>query len=147
MQISRQARDDIKKTMKISTNDWAKTLYEMTKGKSQDEIDGVISDFVKFLAKKKQMGKVEKIIEKFSQIWNKENKTADCEIISLEKLDEATIEKVRKFVGQKYQVEKVNIENRIDVKLKGGVVIKVGDDMLDASISGQLRELRKQLVG
>ena len=132
--------------MKVSTTDYAKTLYEMTKGKSQGEIDGIVSDFAKFLLKKRQAGKIGKISEKFSQIWNAKNKTVDCEISSVQKLDDQVVEKIRKYVAEKYHAEKVNVENRIEGKLQGGIVIRVGNEMIDASVSGMIFRLKKSLT-
>ncbi|KKT94652.1 MAG: ATP synthase subunit delta [Parcubacteria group bacterium GW2011_GWC1_45_14] len=119
----------------------------MTKGKSQGEIDGIVSDFAKFLLKKRQAGKIGKIVDKFSQIWNKENKTVDCEILSVEKLEQSVLDGIKNRVKEKYQAQTVNVENRIDKDLKGGIVIRVGDEMLDASVSGTLFRLKKQLKG
>ena len=133
--------------MKVSTTDYAKTLYEMTKGKSQGEIDGIVSDFAKFLLKKRQAGKIAKIADKFSQIWNKENGVIDCEILSVEKLEQSVLDDIKNRVKEKYQAQTVNIENMIDKDLKGGIVIRVGDEMLDASITGRLMGLKKQLNG
>lgn len=131
--------------MKISISDYAKTLHEMTKGKSQGEIDGIVFDFARFLMKKKQSGKITKISEQFSKIWNKENKTVDCEVVSIEKLDDTTMEKIKEHIKGKYQAEFVNIENRIDKELKGGIVVRVGDEMTDMSVQGMLSQLKKQL--
>lgn len=131
--------------MKISISDYAKTLHEMTRGKSQKEIDGVVFDFAKFLMKKKQSGKIAKISEQFSKIWNKENKTVDCEVLSIEKLNDATIEKIKQHIKEKYQAELVNVENKIDKELKGGIVVRVGDELSDMSVQGMLLQLKRQL--
>ncbi|EKE19694.1 MAG: hypothetical protein ACD_8C00124G0043 [uncultured bacterium] len=131
--------------MKISNTDYAKTLHEMTKGKSQSEIDGVVLEFAKFLIKKKQANNVSKISEKFSKIWNDENRSVDCVVLSAQKLEGAVVEKIKNYVKLKYEAETVNIENQIEKKIKGGIVIKVGDEMIDMSIEGMLSQLKKQL--
>jgi F-type H+-transporting ATPase subunit b len=40
---------------------------------------------------------------------------------------------------------KANIEFRVDPQILGGLIIRVGDKVLDGSVSGQLEELRKSL--
>jgi F-type H+-transporting ATPase subunit b len=40
---------------------------------------------------------------------------------------------------------KTNVEFRVDPQILGGLVIRVGDKVLDGSVSGQLEELRKSL--
>ncbi len=132
--------------MKISTADWAQVLYETVKGRSQEEIGEPLSNFVKALARQKQLGKIERILEKFSQIWNRENSAVDCEVISAQKLEDKMIGKIRNFVAEKYQVETVNVKNRIEESIGGGVKIQIGDEMLDESVSGRLGRLRKELT-
>jgi len=40
---------------------------------------------------------------------------------------------------------KTNIEFRVDPQILGGLIIRVGDKVLDGSVSGQLEEMRKSL--
>ena len=56
------------------------------------------------------------------------------------------IGKIRNFVAEKYQVETVNVKNRIEESIGGGVKIQIGDEMLDESVSGRLGRLRKELT-
>ena len=42
--------------------------------------------------------------------------------------------------------ESVHVEFRVDPSILGGLVIRVGDQIIDGSVSGQLSELRERLV-
>ena len=46
---------------------------------------------------------------------------------------------------EKYKAKEVVIKNKIDENIKGGIIIKVGDEIVDASISGKLRSFKSSL--
>jgi len=131
--------------MKITPTQYAKTLYELTLEKSQNEIDAVIPEFSKLLVKKNQMKLLPKIIEKFNHIWNKNNGIVEAEIISCEKLADELSNKLRNYISNKYQAKEVLINNIVNESLKGGIIIRVGDEVMDGSVERQLKELKMQL--
>ena len=131
--------------MKVEEAQYAKTLYEITKGKSQDEIDGVLSNFTKLLIKNNQAKLIDKILEKFNSLWNEKESIVEAEIISVCKLNSNQIDRIEKFIKSKYTIKEVLINNMIDKEIKGGIIIKVGDDILDGSIKGKLKKLKNNL--
>ncbi len=131
--------------MKITPNQYAKTLYELTQERSQSEIGDVISQFADLLAKKNQTKLLPKIIEKFADIWNKKNGIVEAEVISREKMSNELSNDVSKYVSNKYGAKEVLIKSVVNESIKGGIIIRVGDEVLDASIERQLRDLRIQL--
>ena len=133
--------------MKITVNQYAKSLYAATKEKSQKEISVAVANFIKILDKNRQIKLFAKISKKFEEIWNKENEVVKAEVVSCEKLDEKFLKKIENFIKEKYSAKKVVIVNKIDEKIKGGIIIKVGDEVLDGSVRGQLKKLRDNLEG
>lgn len=131
--------------MKITSTQYAKSLYETTVGKTQPEIDGVVANFIKLLQKSRKIKLADKIIAKFSEIWNKENGIVEAEVATARKLESSQAHKVKSFLKEKYQAKEVVINNKIDSNIKGGIVIKVRDEILDGSVARQLRELKKNL--
>jgi ATP synthase F1 delta subunit len=131
--------------MKISTNQYAKALYETTHDKKHEEINDVVGNFIKMLVKNNQIKLAPKIIENFKKIWNKELGIIKAEVTSRGKLSEELEHKLKSYIKEKYNAEKVEINNKIDQAIKGGVIIQVGDEVLDGSIAGQLRNLKSSL--
>ncbi|HAT73983.1 MAG: ATP synthase subunit delta [Candidatus Moranbacteria bacterium GW2011_GWF2_36_839] len=132
--------------MKITATQYAKSLYEVTREKSQSEIGVVTENFVKVLAKNRQAKLAVKIIKKFEELYNKENGIAEVEAISSRKLEADQIGQIEKFIKEKYSAREVLINNKIDENIKGGIILKIGDEIMDASVERQLRELKKSLV-
>lgn len=131
--------------MKITANQYAKSLYELTSGKTKPEIDGVVANLTKVLQKNRQMKLAKKIIERFADIFNKEQGIVEAEVISREKLSKELLIQVSSYVSNRYKAKEVVIKNKIDLNIKGGIVIKVGDEVMDASVARQLEELRSSL--
>ncbi|MFA4818059.1 MAG: F0F1 ATP synthase subunit delta [Parcubacteria group bacterium] len=52
----------------------------------------------------------------------------------------------RYYVSNKYKAKEVAIKNKIDENIKGGIIIKIGDEIIDGSLSARLNSLRKTLA-
>ncbi|MCL4141388.1 UNVERIFIED_CONTAM: hypothetical protein GTU68_020517 [Idotea baltica] len=55
-------------------------------------------------------------------------------------LEEKVLVKVKEIVGKE-----VNLEKTIDPSIIGGFILRVGDKQFDASISGKIKKLRREL--
>ena len=132
--------------MKISNIQYATALYAMAQGKSQSEVNAIVANFVKILAKNNQVKNINSIIGKFRDIWNKEEGIVEAEIVSREKLDSKSVKQLVDYIGKKYKSKNVEIVNKVDKDIKGGIIVRVGDEVMDASVSGQLNNLRKKLA-
>lgn len=132
--------------MKISNTQYAIALYEASKKTSQLEINEAVANFVKILAKNNQVKNINSIIGKFRDIWNKEEGIVEAEIVSREKLDSKSVKQLVDYIGKKYKSKNVEIVNKVDKDIKGGIIVRVGDEVMDASVSGQLNNLRKKLA-
>jgi len=131
--------------MKLKEAQYAKALYESTRDKKHGDVDGVISGFVNVLAKNGQIKLVSKIIQKFNQIWNEGEGIVEAQVISTHKLENAQLHKIESYLKEKYDSKKVLINNKIDEKIKGGIIIKVKDEILDGSLSNPLKMLKNNL--
>lgn len=132
--------------MEINSAQYAKTLYDLTKDKSRSEIDRAVIGLAKILIKKKDTKLVLKIAEKFKEIWNKENEIVEAEITSREKLSEDLLNGIKKFIKEKYKAKEVVFNSQVDKNIKGGFVLKVGDEIIDASLAKNLQELKNKLI-
>lgn len=132
--------------MKITTNQYARALYEMTANRPEKEVNGLISNFVKILEKNRQTKMLSKIAKRFGKVWDKENKVVEAEGISAHKLDKKMLEKIEKFIKNKYDAKEVVLKNKVDEKIKGGIIMRVEDEIIDGSIIRQLENLKNDLI-
>jgi F-type H+-transporting ATPase subunit delta len=131
--------------MKATTQQYAKTLLELTENKTEKEISGIVVRFADILKKDGQMKNASKIIEKFSELYNAKNGIVEAQVITKSKIAESEIKKIKDYVKEKYGAKEIIINNVVDKKIKGGIIIKVGDEILDGSVANQLKRFKKEL--
>lgn len=131
--------------MKVSIKQYSQTLFDLTEGKSEQEILNVIKRFADVLKKDGQIKNFKKIVEKFSEIWNVSNGVVEAEVFTVDTIEQAVSIKIEKFIKEKYLVKKVIVKNIVDKKIKGGIIIRIGDEIIDGSINAQLNKLKNIL--
>ncbi|MCX6766580.1 MAG: F0F1 ATP synthase subunit delta [Candidatus Moranbacteria bacterium] len=138
--------------MRVSAQQYAQTLYDLTDGKSKPEIEKAIADFARHMEKERKLKLAGKVIEHFGKIYNEKNGIVEAEVVTAEKISGEMEKKVKKYIEKKYPPHRrtssageVILKNIIDPSIKGGMVLKVGDEILDGSIAGRLGELKKIL--
>ncbi len=132
--------------MKVTAQQYAKTLLELTDGKTEQTVSDVVKKFAEVLKKDGQIKNAGKIIEKFSEVYNAKHEIVEADVTSSRELSRDKINQIENFVKDKYSAKEVIVKNIIDEKIKGGIIIKVGDEVLDGSVSAQLKRLEKELV-
>ena len=131
--------------MKITARQYAKTLYEVTKDKNHEEINGIISQLVDIFRKNSQLRLKNDIIKRYEEIYNQEKGIISAKVFSRKKLDGEMEKEISEFIKKKYKAEKVETENNIDESIKGGIIIRIGDEVLDGSLDRKLKELKSAL--
>ncbi len=132
--------------MKLSIKQYAQALYELTKDKPENEVFVVIEKFVKTLKRNGLLNKMEDIIKKFVEIFNKENNIIEAKIVTSRKLDGKELDNVKNFLLKKYGAEKIEMKTKVDENLKGGIKIVVGEEIIDNSVLGRLQKLKQAIV-
>jgi F-type H+-transporting ATPase subunit delta len=131
--------------MKVSINQYANTLLELTGGKTEQEISATVEKFTAVLKKDWQMKNAGKIMEKFSQMYNAKHGIVEAQITTKEKIAGSEIKKLEDYIKEKYSAKEIVMDNVVDENIKGGIIIKVGDEVLDGSVAAQLKKLSNAL--
>jgi F-type H+-transporting ATPase subunit delta len=132
--------------MKVSPKQYAQTLFDLTDGKAQQEVSDTVKKFAEILKRDGQMKNAKQIMEKFSEIYDAAHGIVNAQVITKEKISLDTKKKVENFIKEKYSAREIVVENVVDEKIKGGIIIKVGDEVLDGSIERQLKSLKNILI-
>ncbi|MFH1822227.1 MAG: ATP synthase F1 subunit delta [Patescibacteria group bacterium] len=131
--------------MKITPKQYAGSLYDLTVGKNDSQLKDVIKSFINVLLENNDFGKAKKIIEEFEKIWNKEEKTVEAEVTSAKELDNELIKLLKNYIINLFNAKRVNLNNKIDKNILGGVIIKYEDKVIDGSLKTKLRELKNKM--
>jgi F-type H+-transporting ATPase subunit delta len=118
----------------------------------KEGVDKVIEDgnehFVNFLelvAERHRMPAVFRIRREFDEMWRAENKLLAVRITSAVELDEDLV----KSIGSRIEDQtgqRIEVDANVDPDVIGGLVLRVGNLVLDASVRGRLDRLRKEVA-
>ncbi|PPS45307.1 ATP synthase F1 subunit delta [Chroococcidiopsis sp. TS-821] len=112
-----------------------------------EEINPYLRNFLMLLVDRKRILLLEDICQQFLAILRQLNQTVLAEVTSAVELTEEQQQAVREKVIAMTNAREVELNIKIDPDLIGGVIIKVGSQVFDASIRGQLRRLSLRLSG
>ena len=110
-----------------------------------DGADPVLLNFLSLLIENHRMPVIFHIRRQYERLWDEENKTLPVEITSAIELDSATTESLGKTIGERAG-RKVQLASRVDPDILGGIILRVGNSILDASIRNRLEQLRRQVA-
>ena len=111
---------------------------------AEGQIDDKGKNFVRLLASNGRLELLPEILTLFEHHKTEYEKTVDVDLTSaIELSDQQLTELAEKLTGKLGR--KVNINCEIDPKVMGGLVIRAGDLVIDASIRGKLNELADSL--
>jgi len=109
-------------------------------------LDASLQRLLPVLLENDRMAVLPFIAERFAQLQDERNQVATAEVTSVLPLNEALQAKVRATLESVFGYRRVNIENRIEPAILGGLVIKIQDRIIDGSYRGRLEEMRKRLL-
>jgi F-type H+-transporting ATPase subunit delta len=114
-------------------------------GRLLDGADQILLNFLTLLIENHRMPVIFRIRHEYERLWDEENKTLPVEITSAIALDEQTTESLGRTIGERAG-RKVTLAARVDPDILGGIIIRVGNSILDASIRNRLEQLRRHVA-
>ena len=122
---------------------------------SQEKKDGVrkivvdaderFLNFLELLAERHRMPAIFRIRRAYDALWRKANKLLPVTVTSAIDLDEGLVQGLGERIEEQTG-KKVELTSKVDADVLGGLVLQVGNMVLDASIRNRLEQLRKQVA-
>ena len=107
--------------------------------------DAELLNFLGLLIEKQRVPEIFRIRREFDELWKHENRRIDVTVTSAVTLEPAVVEKVGEEI-ERQTGQKVELASRVDAEILGGIVLQVGNKVLDASIRSRLEKLRKSVA-
>jgi F-type H+-transporting ATPase subunit delta len=107
--------------------------------------DEIFVNFLKVLIENHRMPVIFRIRQEYERLWEEENRMLPVEITSAIALDEDTTASLGRTIGERAG-RKVTLAARVDPDILGGIIIRVGNSILDASIRNRLEQLRRHVA-
>lgn len=107
--------------------------------------DESLMNFLELLLENHRMPAIFRIRRQFDVLWDRENRILPVEITSAVTLDESTVSDIGKRIGEQTG-QHVQLSSAVDPDILGGIVVRVGNSILDASVRNRLQQLRREVV-
>jgi F-type H+-transporting ATPase subunit delta len=118
----------------------------------QDGLDRAVSDaepilvnFLKLLIENHRSPVIFRVRRVVDELWQEENKLLPVQVTSAVELDQATVRQIGDRIAEQTG-RKVELSASVEPDILGGLVVRVGNSILDASIRNRLEQLRKQVA-
>lgn len=110
------------------------------------KLDPVTTNFLGVLARNGRLRQLPDIIRLFSRLTAEHRGETTAEIVSARPLDDDQIAALKQQLGARAG-RNVNIDARVDPSILGGIVVRLGSQMIDASIRTKLNNLAQAMKG
>jgi ATP synthase F1 delta subunit len=113
--------------------------------RSIEDADPIFMNFLEALVERHRMPAVFRIRVAYEKLWDDENKRLPVQITSAVALGEKTVQSIGDRISEQTG-QTVELSSSVDPDLIGGIVLRVGNVILDASIRNRLNQLRKTVA-
>jgi F-type H+-transporting ATPase subunit delta len=107
--------------------------------------DPAVLNFLEALLERHRMPAIFRIRARYDALWEQENRLLPVEVTSAVELDEAIVRQIGERIGEQTG-QRVELTSTVDPGILGGIVLRVGNAILDASIRHRLDQLRKHVA-
>ncbi len=133
-----------KTTTKITIQQYAQSLHAAISDSNPKDHDKVIDNLIKILKTNGDLGHYEKIVDAYEKLLEQEGNTTKIEVTttSQTEVSPSLLKELNNFA---HQSKKTEVTTKKDDSIIGGVLIKVDDTLIDASLKNQLDNLHSHL--
>jgi F-type H+-transporting ATPase subunit delta len=110
-----------------------------------DGADERLVNFLELLAERHRMPALQRIRRSFDEMWAEENRLLPVSVTSAVDLDDSLVKDIGKRIEDQTG-QRVELSSQTDPEVLGGLVVRVGNMVLDASVRNRLEQLRKTVA-
>ena len=102
-------------------------------------------NFLELLAERHRMPALPRIRRAFEALWAEERKLLPVSVTAAVELDDELV----KSIGERIEEQTgrtVELSSQVDPDVLGGLIVRVGNMVLDASVRNRLEQIRKQVT-
>jgi len=122
---------------------------------TQEKVDGlrrtvsgaepILLNFLELLLENHRMPALFRIRREYEGLWKERNKRLPVSVTSAVELDEQTVRNIGDRIAEQTG-QRIELTSTVEPDILGGIVVQVGNQVLDASIRNRLETLRKQVA-
>jgi len=125
----------------ISRTDRDDLLKKVFKGR----ISPLIQNTMGVLNSKGRLGLLHAITDAYQDLLDEQLGKVEVDVTVAHRLDGGQLEQVRQRISQALKKDAI-VHQYVDEKIIGGIVVRVDDKLIDASVKSQLEAMKRQLL-
>ena len=114
-------------------------------GKAVVDADPTVRNFLELLVENHRMPAIFRVRRELGRLWQETHQLLPVQITSAVELDDGVVKRIGDEIGRQTG-RTVELTATVDPEVIGGIVLRVGNSILDASIRTRLERLRKQVA-
>lgn len=131
--------------MKYTAKHYAQALMDAVEQAAPKDEEQILDNFVRILAENNDIRMFEQIAEEYHKLDLAKKGQKQIELTTARVMDKHTEQEILEQLNKLAKV-KVEVKKKIDEELIGGIIIRMEDQQLDASVKNSLEELKNNLV-
>jgi F-type H+-transporting ATPase subunit delta len=112
---------------------------------SKVKVDPLAGNFIKLLVQRRRLGSLPRIVEIFGEMYNREKGIVIADVTTAVPLDETHHKEVADRLA-KITGKTVDLRMHTDPGILGGIITRIGDELIDASVASRLAQLAERLT-
>ena len=137
--------EDFKSLIKDPTNSIKDQINILNEISKQYKINKLLTKFLNFLASKKRLLYVEKILKDFIETCSKKRGEIKAELTSAKELTDHEVNNIKEELTKNFN-SKIKLNYKNDPGLIGGLIVQVGSTMVDTSIKSKLQQVENKMI-
>ena len=113
--------------------------------KAVEGAEPILMNFLELLLEKHRMPVIHRIRRDYDALWREERKLLPVHLTSAVELDDEVVRSLGDRISEQTG-RRVDLTARVEPDIIGGIVLRVGNSILDASIRNRLEQLRRQVA-
>jgi ATP synthase F1 delta subunit len=109
------------------------------------DADPALVNFLQVLIQNHRLPLIHRIRRQLDTLWDRENRRLPVEVTSAVELDRSVIEALEAGILEQTG-QNIELESKVNPDILGGIVLRVGNSILDASVRHRLEQLRKEVA-
>ena len=110
-----------------------------------DKVSDTLTRFLPFLDKKKRLEYIHFIALEYLKYYRKQKNIIAIDLVTAIKVNDDVLQRIRRLIKEKQGAE-VEIYEKINPKIVGGFIFEMDSQQLDASVLGELKRIKEELL-
>lgn len=117
----------------------------LARAETPEEEVQILSSLVKVLSESKALNRSEGIMYALRELLDREEGIIKADVVVRERLDTRAKSELKEALKSRYNAKDVFISEQVDERVLGGIKVKVGEEVYDATVKNTLNKLAQKL--